>query len=71
MHVSTKDGHAVKPTSRGCAGVYPISLLVWAFGHEEPTEVQAMAVMHPDGTPDVAGSAQLRFARLCEGLSLL
>ncbi len=41
-------------------GIYPISLLAWAFGHREPTEVKAMAVMHPGGTPDVAGSVQLR-----------
>ena len=41
-------------------GIYPISLLAWAFGHTAPTEVKAMAVMHPGGTPDVAGSVQLR-----------
>ena len=36
-----------------------IALMSWVFGQESPSDVTALAVMHPEGA-DASGSAQLR-----------
>ena len=43
-------------------GIYPVALMSWVFGQASPTDITALAVMHPEGA-DASGSAQLRCLR--------